>query len=410
MGGSLISRDNLILLELVAQALHPGYVAKSVAGFSAVQTSSGVIDWNSVYSAASAAKVTSLIYDVVRGKDDVPKDILNNFKKDASQMVQISYKLWLTTRFICKKFEDADIPVVVLKGPVVSAYFPTAEYRKSGDIDIVVPSSKMQEAGKILEQMGYAFERETAPHIEYSNREGIEVEVHRLMSEPLPDEKANKLLEEMVADGLDRRTFLSMDGELKFPVFPEEINAFELIIHMLQHFYMGGFGIRLLCDWVAFLEHDNSQELIEKIRVFVEKFRVKNFVSIVTNICVRYLGLSAEKAAPFITEKVDEKMADNMLYDILQAKEFGFSNDRGMVALSDASFMGLVKGFHHQMKCNHPKTSKCVILWPVLWVVTLVVFMRNNKRIRNVKTIDVIKKAMKRADSVNAGSLQIFKK
>ena len=410
MGGSLISHDNLILLELVAQALHPDYVAKNAAMSFESRTDGSVVDWSKVYSAASATKVTSLVYDVVRMRDDIPKDVLACFKKDASQMLQISYKLWLTTRFICKKIEDAGIPVVVLKGPVVSAYFPTAEYRKSGDIDIVVPSSKMQEVGAILEKMGYEFERETAPHIEYSNHEGIEVEVHRLMSEPLPDERANKLLEEMVSDGLNRRTFLSLDGELKFPVFPEEINAFELIVHMLQHFYMGGFGIRLLCDWVAFLEHDNSQEVIEKVCEFVEDFRVKNFVSIVTNICVRYLGLSAEKAAPFITEKVDEKMADNMLFDILQAKEFGFSNDRGMVALSDASFMGLVKGFHHQMKCNHPKTSKCVLLWPVLWVVTLVVFMRNNKRIRNVKTIDVIRKAMKRADSVNAGSLQIFKK
>lgn len=45
------------------------------------------------------------------------------------------------------------------------------------------------------------------------------------------------------------------------------------------------------------------------------------------------------------------------------------------------------------MKINHPRTSPYVILWPALWVITLVVFLRNNRKLNRGRARDILRNA-----------------
>ena len=53
--------------------------------------------------------------------------------------------------------------------------------------------------------------------------------------------------------------------------------------------------------------------------------------------------------------------------------------------------------FHHQMHLNFPRADKCFLLFPVLWVVTLVRFLRNNRRVREVSLAQVLRTADRRS-------------
>ena len=75
------------------------------------------------------------------------------------------------------------------------------------------------------------------------------------------------------------------------------------------------------------------------------------------------------------------------------AEEFGKSSATRMVNLQGSKKSAYVKEFHHQMHLNFPKAGKCPLLWPVLWVITLVRFLVNNRRIRKVALKDVLKSA-----------------
>ncbi len=46
---------------------------------------------------------------------------------------------------------------------------------------------------------------------------------------------------------------------------------------------------------------------------------------------------------------------------------------------------------------NHPGTSRHVVLWPVLWAVTLAVFLRNNKKLNRGKVRDILRNAGNRS-------------
>ena len=82
--------------------------------------------------------------------------------------------------------------------------------------------------------------------------------------------------------------------------------------------------------------------------------------------------------------------------EILEAEEFGKSSKDRMVALRGSSLTDYVREFHHQMHLNFPKAGKCFLLWPALWVITLERFLRNNRKLRRVSTLDVMRKAGER--------------
>ena len=91
--------------------------------------------------------------------------------------------------------------------------------------------------------------------------------------------------------------------------------------------------------------------------------------------------------------------------DLFEAGEFGKVKGR-MVALRGNGLFDYVREFHHQMHINFPKAGKCFLLWPVLWVITLVRFLRNNKRVRDVSSRELFDNAKKRGRLVK--KLHIF--
>ena len=89
---------------------------------------------------------------------------------------------------------------------------------------------------------------------------------------------------------------------------------------------------------------------------------------------------------------------DLLLREFLDAEEFGNSNNNRMVMMTGTGFGAFIREFQHQMYLNFPKLGKCFLLWPVLWVITLFRFLRNNKRVRNTSAGEVLKEAKRRSE------------
>jgi hypothetical protein len=85
-----------------------------------------------------------------------------------------------------------------------------------------------------------------------------------------------------------------------------------------------------------------------------------------------------------------------LIVEILEAQEFGDEHSGRMVILSNKGLGAYIREFHFQMRINHPKTSKVILLWPVLWIITLLVFLRNNRKIRGVTTKEIFASAKAR--------------
>ncbi|MBS7328987.1 MAG: hypothetical protein KIG26_00020, partial [Lachnospiraceae bacterium] len=55
-----------------------------------------------------------------------------------------------------------------------------------------------------------------------------------------------------------------------------------------------------------------------------------------------------------------------------------------------------IKLLHHHMKENFQTTSGIVILWPLLWLSSLIIFIKNNKRVRSTGLLNILREADRR--------------
>lgn len=397
-----LSKVNKALLTLVKAAMTQSNKELTDIKFDNVD------QWQELLDLAKLHGVFGLIYPVIKDMPGVPVAFTSYCKKYALCTINNSYKMLSFAYTLQSCLEDAGVESIIMKGVAAAKYFPYPELRKIGDIDILVKTGQYDKAEATLLALGFNKIGDIPVHGEFE-KDGVIVEVHRVMVDSMPSDSANKIIQQIAQDGIARRVVFSVEDKVPFYIFPEAINGLRLLLHMLHHFLMGGFGIKLLCDWSAFVESIEDSEVREEILLYIKQLGLRKFTATLTQICVDYCGLSVDKASQFIYSDItiDGELA--LLLDIINANETLSNKPEYMVVLDKPTIGGLIRQLHYQMKHNHVKASKYVILWPILWVVTLVVFIWNNRFIRHVKTTDTTKGALKRAGSVSASSLELFK-
>lgn len=354
-------------------------------------------DWEKICHIAERHCVLPLIYGGLTETGTVPKPVMNRVAAIARRTVQQSYHILFLSKFLIARLEEAGITVALLKGVGTASFYPVPELRKAGDVDLLlVTPACMDRAKEIFLQCGFRVSKEqhALHHLVFTTEDGIDIELHTMLAEPFDNQEINRYMQNKMPDcSRNIRRVNCMGVEL--PILDTGYHAYELLLHMLQHFLWAGFGLRLLCDWVVFWNRETDAEEHGKYLKLVRESGIKGFSDIVTLFCCTYLGLSQERISWMeITEEYDVEI---FLREIMEAEEFGTSAADRMVTLRKNSLGAYVREFHHQMHLNFPRAGRYFPLWPGLWLVTLVRFLRNNRRIRRVSARAVLKKAGQRS-------------
>ena len=357
----------------------------------------GGTDWEKVCDIAERHGVLPLLYGGLAEEETVSELTRRRVIMFAQKTVRQSYRILFLSKFVISRLEEAGIAVVLLKGVGTATFYPVPELRKTGDVDLLlIDPGSMDRAEEILLRCGCSVsQRQLAlHHVVFETADGIEVELHTMLAEPFDNQAINQYLQDKLPDcGRNIRRVDCMGVEL--PVLDVGYHAYELLLHMLQHFLRSGFGLRLLCDWVVLWNRETDLEECEKYMSLVKESGLKGFSDMVTLFCCAYLGLGQEKIAWM--KIIAEYDVEGFLREILEAEEFGKSAADRMVTLRSNSLGAYVREFHHQMRLNFPKAGRYFPLWPGLWIVTLVRFLHNNRRIRGVTARAVLKKAGQRS-------------
>ncbi len=348
-------------------------------------------DWGRISEISGKHAVTSLLYDVLDVSRTICAEEKERMMSGCHQAVLQSYRLLFLTKYITRLLEQRKIPVVVLKGVSTAAFYPVPELRKSGDIDILILKKDVSSACKVMREAGMRMDEEQRAnhHIAFTTAEGIAIELHTMFAEPFDNEAVNRYMTDRIGECFRRCIREEIMG-IELPVLDRSYHAWQMILHMLQHFLRSGFGLKLLCDWTMIWRQPWTEEEKEKLQELAAQSGIKGFIETVTGVCVKYLGLERE-LVPFVP--VRDEMADEFLREILDAEEFGKSDTDRMVALRGTGVMDFVREFHHQMRLTYPKAGEVALLWPILWVMMFVGFVHRNRTLRRVSTWRIIKKA-----------------
>ncbi len=366
-------------------------------------------DWDTLIKMARSHAVTSLLYPLWE-KEECPKQYQQDMVAQCRQVVRQSYHLLFFTKYVVDLLETHHIPCVVLKGAATSVYYPVLELRKSGDVDILIPIREdVEKAEKLLIEQGFTLsELQNAHHQRvWYDKNRIELELHIMLAEPFDDKTVNQYLQSFLKKCIpliERKEIIGVE----LPVFSEGVHAFHLLLHMLQHFLRAGFGVKLLCDWVVFWNDEKTDEQIQEYQQLICDIGLEDFSDMITYVCMYYLGLQEQNARRITFGEFMQEDVQEFMKDILAAEEFGHSDVNRMVILRGTKWRDYVREFHHQMHLNYPKAGRCPVLWPALWVATLVRFLHNNKKVRSTSGFAILREARRRSKRMD--KMKLFHK
>lgn len=160
---------------------------------------------------------------------------------------------------ICAAFEKAKIPYMPLKGSVLRNYYPEPAMRTSCDIDILVHPEDLDRATTLLkDELGYTIGEKYYYNISVYSQNDVLIELHFALTEE--DKQFNNILSS-VWDNVEREEGFNY----RFRMTAEMFVLYE-IIHMVRHFWGGGFGIHSVMDlWILKKEVLFSNEKLETL-------------------------------------------------------------------------------------------------------------------------------------------------
>lgn len=386
----LLNREQLELCRLLSLALHN----------KALERLSPDVDYARVIAVAESHKVMALLHPVLEHAG-LQESIWKIVDRKGEQTVRQSYRLLMLSRYVIGLLKENGIDVILLKGCGTAAWYPVPELRKSGDIDLLFKSEdETRKALQILAQQGFVTTEDQPAnhHIVCESRDSVSLELHMSLAEPFDSEKTNRFLADCQKEYFAHRRVVDCMG-VAFELTSDGYHAFYLLLHMLQHYVRAGFGVKLLCDWVVFWESPLSEEEKKIFLRLTQESGTFGFAIMMTRVCVKYLGLR-EKQVEFLMQAEPKDVCDlteELMAEIFEAEEFGHSSKDRMVVLRGTGLMDYAREFHHQMKLNYPKAGKIMVLYPVLWIMTLCGFLYRNRTLRKVSGRQILKKAKKRS-------------
>lgn len=267
------------------------------------------------------------------------------------------------------------IPCVVLKGSSVSVNYPRPELRVLGDIDILVSKKSLENAVKALLQLGYRqIESKVEHHLDFIGRT-CHVELH-FKSTFFLDNQSATTMQGLMAGAFSTLRETRQTGYTFHVLSPDRQAAF-LLLHLQQHLKASGVGLRHLCDYVMFLEHQNIEEWMQSVAPTLHAVGLMRFSQVLAKTGVLWLGLSAVKV-PWCME-VEDAVCYELLLEFLRSGDLGNkdSSHRASAVLSaDKAGQGTVRSMMFTAVRNlnlytrkhYSITRRLTVLLPFFWV------------------------------------------
>lgn len=341
------------------------------------------INWNDLIEEAEAHKVTPLIYSSI-SKDDaikvMDKETLNSIKKKVfySSVGQSSHIKKVAE--VLEKFNNAGIPLIVLKGLVVRDYYPIPDLRTMCDADVLVHEDDLDKVSALMISLGYTKSKEKDDHgahlVFYKGSTVFEVHWTLINDRFF---KGDKSFEDKLWDDVME---VNVGGVKALSLGLEDL-AVHLCTHMAVHLAYSGFGVRQLTDLVVLVEKKGSEI---NWTSFIEKTKecgVYRFAMAIFAICNKLFDMEIPEAIKK-EKKLKDKYIKMLIEDIFAsgvhgkkdkervfAAEFAFDQGEGSADGTSSiikKFFKLLFPPVSSMSDKYSYAKKCKIFAPIAWV------------------------------------------
>lgn len=323
------TKTELTALQLTAMA----FVDRSV-----VIEEPETVDWQAVFEELKIQAATAVVIDVLSEYEQyIPQEIFYQWFQYSMQVINIGHRILFAQSKLNELFEQNGIPLATLKGAAAACYYPNPSYRNMGDIDFLVEERDFETAVGLMQNNGYHL---TYPmdHVDYHvtfDKDGVVFELHK---EPagIAHNQYGDVLRDLYREAPARAIKESI-LEYEFFRMPRLENGMVLLLHIVKHLD-GGLGIRQLCDWMAFVQKELTDEVYRtEFQPLLKKTGLEKMACIAAKTCCLYLGLTG------ITwcMDADETACMEFMHFALNNGNFGYkdpSSNRAGAVLGKANY------------------------------------------------------------------------
>ena len=222
----------------------------------------------------------------------------------------------------------AGIECVLIKGQGVAQCYQRPLWRAVGDVDLFVDKENYQKAKDLLAQNAnkVVVEVDAKNHLAMTFDRFL-VELHGVMYSDISsriDDVVDQVQEGIFKDG---RTRVWDNDGTPIPLPDPDSDIIIVFTHFIGHFYVGGVGLRQICDWCRLLWTFRDSIDRDLLRGRLEKMDLTQEWQAFASFAVDYLGMPAE-AMPFHEESPkNSRRARRIRSLVLRTGNFGHNKD-----------------------------------------------------------------------------------
>lgn len=288
------------------------------------------LDYSRVLSLAEEQSVVGLVAAGLEHVIDVkaPKEVTLQFLGQVLQIEQRNTAMNSFIEVLVDKLRKVGIYALLVKGQGVAQAYEKPLWRSCGDVDLFLSEYNYVKAKEYLKPQATYVETEGT----YTKHFGMTIgswviELHGSIRCGLSC-KIDSVLDSIqneVFYGRNVRSWMNGKTQVFLPSVDDDILV--LFTHFLKHFYIGGLGLRQICDWSRMLWKYCGIINCELLEKRLKKMRLMTEWKAFGSFAVDYLGLPPE-SMPFYSHDNKWHKKSRLIMDfVFMSGNFGQNRD-----------------------------------------------------------------------------------
>ena len=257
------------------------------------------------------------------------------------------------------KMRGVGIYTLLVKGQGIAQCYEKPLWRACGDVDFYLSESNYQTAKKFLRPLASHVEDEDSRRLHLGMTiDTWSVELHGTLHSDFSN-RMNKGLDDVhraIFYGGDVRSWNNNGVSVFMPSADNDVII--VFTHFLQHFYVGGIGLRQICDWCRLLWTYRWQIDSKLLKKRLRKMRLISEWKAFSYFAIEYLDMPREAMPLYDDSKKWQKKASILKDLILEAGNLGFNNENYRFRQSEK--ISKMTVFRHRLK----EFSRLFLLFP----------------------------------------------
>lgn len=337
------------------------------------------MDWEAVLKELKDQTVDILAVDVIGTVPGLKPQLKQELIVRTVQSVSFWNKLMKEQQELYWLLREAGLHCAVMKGAGAAVSYPRPEYRRMGDVDLIVLPEEFEQAFRLMRENGYELVHDDGKRHAALKKNGILFELHRWFS-TLTDPEAARILDDIVYKGAFSASEETLQG-YAFPKLPDLANGLVLLAHIDQHL-TSGLGLRQIIDWMLFVDRKLDDEWWRtEFGEWVRRLGMEKLAVTVTRMCQIYLGLREDGVSWCLG--AEEDLCEELMRVTLERGNFGRKRllssrtIRVLNAFSEKKTLGaILKKLQEHGLHNWKAAKQYPVLRPFAWLYQICRYLR----------------------------------